>query len=620
MALVTSASAITLTENFTIDPNWDALNNRTGGQNYGWSNTDFTGSSVNPPGGTATGAGEIGGVIKRAGSPDNMYGVNFGNVTLDQPFTASGVLRLVTPDGGSGFNLGFYDAGNFYGSGGDAHNFVGMLFDDGHTPYSVVCDASGGRDRDGPLAALNLPTGVTVPFSMSYNPDPGDFGELVVMVNGAFYTHVLDSTRPGVGTLNRFGFFPVSADGAASTVYLDDLTITTDIVVVPPPTWASNSSGDWNVATNWIGGVPNGVDAHAHFLGAISQGQTVFTDTGVTVGSIEFDNANTYVIAGAGSLAMDVSTGSAQLSVLNGSQKINLPLFLNDNTIATVASGATLTVADPMTLVGGSSLTKSGPGTMNIISQVNSPSAASFNTTAGTVNAHFDLGTNVTLNATGGTTNFHSSQHLAAVNVGSGATVHLVAGGNKILVTKSASLAGTGKIDLHDNDAVIDYTGPVGTLVNDVRAHLAAGRLTTSSGTPTTGLGYADNATLSPVKTSFSGETVDPSSLLIKFTYFGDADLDGDVDVADLGKLATSWQTSNNWQNGDFDYNGTVNVNDLGLLATNWQQGVGNPLGPSLGEALASLGLPSASVPEPGTLVGLVLGTFGAFGWRKRRR
>ena len=112
------------------------------------------------------------------------------------------------------------------------------------------------------------------------------------------------------------------------------------------------------------------------------------------------------------------------------------------------------------------------------------------------------------------------------------------------------------------------------------------------------------NAALDSVKTSLGGQTVDPSSLLIKFTYFGDTDLDGDVDVADLGKLATAWQTSNNWQNGDFDYNGTVNVNDLGLLATNWQAGVGSPLGPSsLSEASTSLGLPSVAVPEPGMLL-----------------
>ena len=79
----------------------------------------------------------------------------------------------------------------------------------------------------------------------------------------------------------------------------------------------------------------------------------------------------------------------------------------------------------------------------------------------------------------------------------------------------------------------------------------------------------------------------------------GDANLDGKVDVTDLGILATDWQLSEkNWLGADFSGDGTVDVTDLGLLATNWQFGVGSP-GASLDEALASLGLGGVSIPEP---------------------
>jgi hypothetical protein len=132
------------------------------------------------------------------------------------------------------------------------------------------------------------------------------------------------------------------------------------------------------------------------------------------------------------------------------------------------------------------------------------------------------------------------------------------------------------------------------------------------------GLGYGTaSLRFSTLPTTWAGVSIDSSTVLIELTSYGDADLDGDVDVADLGRLATRWQTgSNRWSNGDFDYNGTVDVNDLGLLATNWQAGIGSPPGPSLAQALASLGLPNATVPEP---IGLGLVCAATALMRRRR-
>jgi hypothetical protein len=102
-------------------------------------------------------------------------------------------------------------------------------------------------------------------------------------------------------------------------------------------------------------------------------------------------------------------------------------------------------------------------------------------------------------------------------------------------------------------------------------------------------LGWKDDATAKQVS--------------VAYTYYGDANLDGQVDVTDLGALATNWQTSNVWAGGDFDYSGFVDVTDLGALATNWQKGVGNPLGPgSLESAMAAVGLGGTSVPEPAAI------------------
>jgi hypothetical protein len=98
---------------------------------------------------------------------------------------------------------------------------------------------------------------------------------------------------------------------------------------------------------------------------------------------------------------------------------------------------------------------------------------------------------------------------------------------------------------------------------------------------------------------------VDPDATALP----GDADNDGDVDVQDLGRLASNWQRLGNWSMGDFNIDGVIDVADLGLLASNWQAGVDNLTGPALDEALAAVGLAGASVPEPGStaLLGIAL-------------
>jgi autotransporter-associated beta strand protein len=154
-----------------------------------------------------------------------------------------------------------------------------------------------------------------------------------------------------------------------------------------------------------------------------------------------------------------------------------------------------------------------------------------------------------------------------------------------------------GRVDLTNDDLVIDY--PSASPVSVVRAMLSDARLFSSLATPTTRIGYADNS----------------NSILLKYTYAGDANLDGQVDVTDLGSLATNWQSASFWTGGDFNYDGFIDVTDLGLLATTWQLGVGSPLGIAFIDALASVGISGSNVPEPITGLGFLL-----LGFNVRRR
>jgi hypothetical protein len=240
----------------------------------------------------------------------------------------------------------------------------------------------------------------------------------------------------------------------------------------------------------------------------------------------------------------------------------------------------------------------------------------------------------VSINVSGGTLTVNGSANLqndvvvsySAGSIGITGTldtwynsiVFVSTGGNKVLRVGGLNMLETSKIELTDNDMIIDYSG--GSPLATVRGYIITGRnggnwlgnrLTSSSAAidPThksLGIGEA-SIVLGAGGGTFSGQAVDATTVLVKFTYLGDADLDGDVDVNDLGKLASSWQTAGPWTSGDFDYDGSIGVNDLGMLATNWQAGVGSPLGPALAEALPGFGLPGIHVPEPAQF-GLLLG------------
>jgi hypothetical protein len=62
------------------------------------------------------------------------------------------------------------------------------------------------------------------------------------------------------------------------------------------------------------------------------------------------------------------------------------------------------------------------------------------------------------------------------------------------------------------------------------------------------------------------------------FVLAGDADHDRDVDVTDLGILASNWQKFVlDFTRGDFNYSGRVDVADLGILAARWQTHLAPP-------------------------------------------
>jgi hypothetical protein len=105
-----------------------------------------------------------------------------------------------------------------------------------------------------------------------------------------------------------------------------------------------------------------------------------------------------------------------------------------------------------------------------------------------------------------------------------------------------------------------------------------------------TAVGYAEASDLfSSFPGSFAGQSVDSTSVLIRYTLGGDANLDGIVNSQDFNLLIAHYGQSNaRWSYGDFDYSGKVNSLDFNRLA--------GTFGATLPVGAASLG---SVVPEP---------------------
>ena len=128
-----------------------------------------------------------------------------------------------------------------------------------------------------------------------------------------------------------------------------------------------------------------------------------------------------------------------------------------------------------------------------------------------------------------------------------------------------------------------------------------------------TALGYGE-ASATGLST-FDGVTTDADMVLVRYTYSGDANLDGKVNALDFNAIATNFGVSgaNLWTQGDFNFSGNVDTSDFMLLGQNFGQVLAAPaLSGTPAPVLGSL------VPEPGSLMLLALGA-GMLMPRRRR-
>jgi hypothetical protein len=378
-------------------------------------------------------------------------------------------------------------------------------------------------------------------------------------------------------------------------------------------TWNVDANGNWSTAANWTNGEPNAVGDAASFVGVITAPRTVTVDGPKTVGSLTFDNAQSYTLDGAGPLTIN-SNAAATINVVSGSHTISAPL--------TIAAGKTVT--------------KSGAGTLTISGTQTHGAGAVLVASAGTTNLNSDAGTNLLLQANAAV-NLGATQHLGGVQIGAGATLQVATGPSKSLVTPTLAIAGTptaptGKLDLTTNSGIVNYTGT--SPADAIRQQILSGRggsglgktwngqgITSSAAAAaeaeTRSVGYAENSAmpLGPL-TTFRGQPVDDTTVIMAFTRTADANLDGvvnDDDVTIVGATYAPGVAGGTWARGDFDYNGFVDDDDVTLLGALYDPSATPIAAPAIGSV--------AAVPEPSTviLLGVAMAAWVITAMRRRR-
>jgi autotransporter-associated beta strand protein len=333
-------------------------------------------------------------------------------------------------------------------------------------------------------------------------------------------------------------------------------------------------------------------DASTNFLTPI-----IIVDAGATV-SVVLDRQN----PGAGpihSLNALTSVGAFTINLSVGSNVTSSTATLSFGSVMMAGAGtfnvsngssaaANLNVSGAVG--GGFGLTKTGTGTLTLSGVNTYTGATAINGGTLQVNGSIATSSAVTV-ASGATFSAGATQTLASLTVNPGGLAQVTAGGNKVLIVPVLSVLGSGKLDLFDNDLIVDYTAAsqlatIQTLINTARAGGAwtgAGITSTTArninahNTTLGAMEAADFKTLYGAAATFGGQAIDTTAVLVKYTWYGDADFNGKVNFDDYVRTDNGFNNHlSGWLNGDFDGNGTVNFDDYVLidLAFNTQGGV----------------------------------------------
>ena len=429
---------------------------------------------------------------------------------------------------------------------------------------------------------------ITVSFNQAINTSTISAADFVLTRDGEPVT--LSGVSVSSAGTNAFNINGLTAETSRPGLYVFSLAAGADVQNSIGAKPISGSSTTWQMT-----GLVSSLSGETFTIAGSGNSATITDGNGtfnvdltniplltVAAQSNDFLNVN-----GAFPRPIDLATGSI-VGTLNVSAPVAGTNFeFNNGSVA--FSGTTITFASTpanLNITGSASADDTFTITAGLTYSPSIIDAGGLNTLALLAGASYALSStkvnaaNLTVAADNSTLSITSALNLAALQLTNGAIAAIIAGGGNTLETESLGIDGTSSLAVNDNDVIIDYTGA--SLIGQTIADYLAGKiisLSSVSGLPTY-LAIAESADIGVL--DFSGVPVDDSAVLVKFTYVGDGNLDGQVDALDYERIDLSIGNSgvSGTAQGDFNYDGVVDGLDYEQVDLNVGNGVGAPLAP----------------------------------------
>jgi len=210
------------------------------------------------------------------------------------------------------------------------------------------------------------------------------------------------------------------------------------------------------------------------------------------------------------------------------------------------------------------------------VNVLNFTTGGSANTLTVSGNATISASTTGTLAVTANNAaivNLAASQTYNALAINGTARVNLLANGGRFIKTSALTIDATAGLNLADNDLIFQSTAgnkaaDLSSIFNLIKTGRAGGLwngngISSSAATvdplhiTTLGVIVNDNGSGGVIRGTLDGQPVDINTVLVKYTYTGDADLDGDIDADDYARIDGGFAAHlSGYRNGDFNFSG----------------------------------------------------------------